>query len=291
MVSTQAQELIGSELASSIQRLTRAEHSIRDSTDPEVVHQARVATRRIRSTLKIFRPMLDGAWADALRKQLADLADVLGAARDADVMLMRLDEKIATLSARDAKVADQLRTKLESHRGAARDALFTYLDGATFKKVMSALAVAAARPQFSTEAVDASEIVHPAAEAWAELHDAVDELGPTPSSSDLHRVRLLTKRARYAAETGAPFVGDGAARFAMRAAKLQDVLGELQDATIAAEWLRSSSVRSTPRVAYAAGFIAGRETAAAERAKDGWRAVWDRLDRPKQTAWLNGARP
>jgi CHAD domain-containing protein len=284
------QHVIGTELAASIQRLTRAEVGVRTSDDPEAVHQARVATRRIRSTLRVFRPVLEVPWADRLRKRLSPLASTLGAARDADVMLARLDERIETLSDPDAKAAATLRTKLAEQRSSARSELLAYLDGRPYKQLLATLATTAARPRFASESQDGHSALDSAAEAWEKLCVAVDELGDDPANDDLHRVRLLAKRARYAAETVAAVAGPGAERFAVRAAKLQDVLGELQDATVAQTWLRSVGVRGTPSVAFVAGRIAAMEAAAEARAHQTWRKTWERLDRKKNTDWL-GPRP
>ena len=54
------------------------------------LHRMRVATRRLRSALATFRPLLDRTRTDPLREELRWLAGVLGAARDAEVMHARL---------------------------------------------------------------------------------------------------------------------------------------------------------------------------------------------------------
>jgi CHAD domain-containing protein len=276
---------IGAELASSIQRLTRAEGRLRAGGEAEDVHQMRVATRRLRSTLRVFRPALEGPWTDRLRRRLSALADVLGDARDADVMLMRLDERIATLPDVDARSAEPLRTKLEQQCTAARAHLLEHLDGTTHKRLLSTLSDAAARPRFAASA-PTEPLIASASEAWASLAAAIDALPEEPSADELHRVRLRTKRVRYTAETLAPVTDGGALRFARRAADLQDVLGRIQDARVARSWLRSVGVRATPRVAYVAGLIAGLEGAEEDAARGDWRRAWKRLDRKKMLSWL-----
>ena len=52
-------------LDASVQRLLVADPVARVGDDPEGVHQARVATRRLRSDLRTFAPLLDPAWVDA----------------------------------------------------------------------------------------------------------------------------------------------------------------------------------------------------------------------------------
>ncbi len=59
--------------------------------EPDAVHKMRVATRRLRSTMKSYRPLWDRAATDHLRAELKWLADVLGKVRDAEVMAARLD--------------------------------------------------------------------------------------------------------------------------------------------------------------------------------------------------------
>ena len=78
---------------------------------------------------------------------------------------------------------------------------------------------------------------------------ASKELDESPSDDELHQIRIRTKRARYAAEAAAPIVGKPARAFAHAAAGLQDVLGDLNDAVVAARWLdewAASTVRRTP---------------------------------------------
>ncbi len=282
----QVEEAIGAELAASIQRLTRSEDRLRAGGDAEDVHQMRVATRRLRSTLRVFRPALDGQWCDRLRRRLSGLADVLGDARDADVMLMRLDERIATLSELDGRSAASLRAKLEQQCTAARTHLIEHLDSPTHKRLLSTLAAAAARPRFASSPPD-DPLLAKAGEAWEALASSVDALGSEPSADELHKVRLLTKRVRYTAETLAPITSDDALRFAKRAADLQDVLGRIQDARVARSWLRSVGVRSNPRVAYVAGLIAGLEGAEEDTARGAWPRAWKRLDRKKLLSWLD----
>jgi inorganic triphosphatase YgiF len=63
---------------------------------PDSVHQVRVAARRLRSGLRVFRPLLEAEWADNLRVELAWAATSLGEARDAD--LVRLAAELPTTS-------------------------------------------------------------------------------------------------------------------------------------------------------------------------------------------------
>ncbi len=61
------------------------------------MHQARVAARRLRSTLRIFGDVVDAAPGEELNAELAWYADLLGHVRDRDVLSRRLTELIANL--------------------------------------------------------------------------------------------------------------------------------------------------------------------------------------------------
>ncbi len=102
---------------------------------------------------------------------------------------------------------------------------------------------------------------------------------------DLHQARIRVKRARYAAEALVPVGGKAARRFARRAAALQGVLGEHQDAVMATAWLREQAAGTTARVAFTAGSMAGVEARAKEGARDAWPALWSRLDDPRVRFW------
>ncbi|HEV2895873.1 MAG TPA: CHAD domain-containing protein, partial [Actinomycetota bacterium] len=69
--------LLRHDLAAGTLRLFRHEAGVRIGEDPEAVHQARVATRRLRSTLRTFSSLLEPEWTDRLRDELKWLADLL----------------------------------------------------------------------------------------------------------------------------------------------------------------------------------------------------------------------
>src|SRR5205814_9825308 len=89
-------------IATAVIRLLRHDAVVRLDEDPEGVHQARVATRRLRSDLRTFASLLEPAWVAALTEELKWLAEHLGAARDADVLLARLTDRVNLLEGADA---------------------------------------------------------------------------------------------------------------------------------------------------------------------------------------------
>ena len=65
-------------IALSVIRLILHDPVVRIDVDPEGVHQTRVATRRLRSDLRTFRPLLDRDWVQGLRDELGWIARILG---------------------------------------------------------------------------------------------------------------------------------------------------------------------------------------------------------------------
>ncbi len=116
-------DVVRREFATSVVRLLRHDAGVRLGDDPEAVHQARVATRRLRSALRTFRDVLDPDWAGSLRDRLRWLADALGAVRDTEVLRDRIRSREAVLPEVDHKALEELVTMLEISRDEARETL------------------------------------------------------------------------------------------------------------------------------------------------------------------------
>jgi CHAD domain-containing protein len=284
--SSPAKDVIKHVLAESIASLLKHDPLIRTSGDPEAVHQARVATRKLRSNLRTFGPLLDPEWTEPLRSELGWLALGLGAVRDQEVLLQRLRESAKSLPASDLRSAGSLLHILEVEIEALRTKLMAELGSARYIDLLDRLVIAAQAPATLPEADEPALGVLPplAAGPWRRLRSAVKHLPETPADPELHRIRILAKRARYAAEAVAPIVGKVAADFARAAAKLQTILGEHQDSVTAQAWLRAA--RITGRRAFVAGELIAMEHIAAEDARARWPKVWKTLDRKSLRLWM-----
>jgi CHAD domain-containing protein len=282
-----AADVLRAAVATSVARLVRHGPVARAGNDPEGVHQARVATRRLRSDLRTFAPLLEEAWRASLVAELAWLAEVLGAARDADVLLERLRRRVREAETPPSP-ADRILGRLEERGRDAHRRLRTAMDSGRYRTLLDRLAEAAARPA-CTEAASgpAARLLPPLVRRrWRALRRAVAAAGPAPDPDALHRIRIRAKRARYAAEAVAPVVGPRADRFARAAAGVQEVLGEHHDAIVAGAWLRSVAAEQDGfDVAFALGVLAGLEDAAAARALEAWPAAWAALDRSPR-GWM-----
>jgi len=281
-------DVVGAAVASGYTRLLRHDPGVRIGGHDEDVHQARVAARRLRSDLRTFRGVLDPDANAALREELQWLGAELGHVRDGDVLADRLGTQAIELAGADLRAATGLLKRLESERAAARQTMLAALDSDRYVRLVDALADAAVRPRVTLAAdepaVDALRNV--VRGPWKHLRQAVDALADEPEDEALHDIRIRAKRARYAAEAAAPVLGKPALRFAKAVANVQGVLGELQDAVVAEEWLRGAGVKGPARQALLAGELIGVQRVAMAEARRSWRAAWDELSDKKLRSWL-----
>ena len=281
-----AKDVIRYTLAESVAALLHHDPLVRTGRDPEAVHQARVATRKLRSNLRTFAPLLDVEWIDPLRSELGWLAMGLGAVRDREVLLERLRLRTDSLPANDQRSAQSLLQLLGLEIDGLRKKLLEDLDSQRYIDLLENLVAAAHAPVTLPDAEQPAASVLPALATtpWKRLRSAVKQLPDNPNDPELHRIRILAKRARYAAEAVAPVAGPAAEAFARAAAKLQTILGEHQDSVTAQAWLRS--VKVSGRRAFVAGELIAFERLAADDARAKWRKVWGRLDSKRLRGWM-----
>ncbi|HEY7049453.1 MAG TPA: CYTH and CHAD domain-containing protein [Jatrophihabitantaceae bacterium] len=209
---------------------------------PDSVHRTRVASRRMRSTLRTFEYCFDTDQAKALEDELRWYAAVLGAVRDTEVLRARILAEIADLPSDlvvgpvKEHVDGQLTRELAEHRAA----LLEVMTGDRYAELLAEAVRWRDDPPFTAAAG------RPA----ATLNEAIDRVERTlgkrlrraarPSGTDeqMHGARKAGKRVRYAAEAAAAGGDTRADSLAKHTAKLQGLLGEFQDSVVAAELLR-----------------------------------------------------
>jgi CHAD domain-containing protein len=122
-----------------------------------------------------------------------------------------------------------------------------------------------------------------AAGDWKRLRKAVEALGDDPADVELHHVRILAKRSRYAAEAAEPVLGKPPARFAAALTELQDLLGDHQDSVTAQQWLRRAAEGS---LAFVAGQLTAIERDVALSDRSLWRRKWKLVARKRLRRWM-----
>ncbi|MGH7922164.1 MAG: CHAD domain-containing protein [Candidatus Dormibacteraceae bacterium] len=281
-----AAEVVRAAIATSVVTLLRRDPGVRLGGDPEDVHQARVALRHLRSNLRTFAALLEPEWARAVREEAGWLAGELGGVRDREVLLARLEGKAAGLETADRRAAGGLTRQLAAELGEARAELDAAISSDRYLDAVELLIGAARQPRFTEAAADPAADVLPllVRKPWRALRRGVQSLPDEPPDAALHRLRILAKRTRYAAEAAAPVVGPPAMLFARRVAGLQSVLGEHQDSVVARVWIRETA--GTGRQAFVAGVLYGLEQADGDRARSEWPGAWDRLSGRKLRSWM-----
>jgi CHAD domain-containing protein len=267
-----------------------------EAADPrsEDVHQARVATRRLRSDLKTLRGLLDPVWNEHVRADLRWLGNLLGEVRDLDVLRQRLRPARA-----DATEAGwfEIDAVLSEQRSAAIASLQVGLDSERYLRLLDRLDAAAVSPPLSADEAARGVAVHPGPRArkalprvvrapWRALRRRVRKAGKQPTDAQLHKIRIGAKQLRYASELAVPVGGKPARRTATRAEHLQTVLGEHHDAVFAEAWLRRAATGLPPAAVLEAGRLIEAQRRDQADMRRAWRGAWRALADKKGRRWL-----
>jgi CHAD domain-containing protein len=254
------------------------------------VHQARVATRRLRSDLKTFGTPLDPVWLKHVRSDLKWLGGVLGELRDLDVLFGGLSEPPLAVQQRLAVQRVEAGQRLAEALASGR--YVDLVDRLHAASVHLPLA-AGAENQAGRPAVDVLPSL--VAARWRAVRRQVRKAGTHPSAAQLHRIRIKSKQLRYAAEAATPVIGKPARRTASAAEHVQTVLGKHHDAVSTEAWLRHEWTRDSspgavtlpsPAVSFEVGRLVAEACQRQRKAKHHWTAAWAELRRPKHRDWF-----
>lgn len=274
-------------IGASVVRLLQHDAAVRIGGDIESVHQARVATRRLRSDLRTFATLFEPDFIGSLREELRWIGDLLGEVRDADVLRARMQVRLKERGGGSAD-GQLLLQRLSNARVAARVQLLQGLRSPRYVELLDRLVAASMEPPLSQLAQgSAREVMLPMAERpWDRLRKAAEKLDKQSQDVELHAVRIAAKQCRYATEAVEPIVGKPARRFADAVAGLQQTLGDYNDAVIADQWLRRAAGDMKSSAAFVAGALSEAERTNAVRARGAWPDAWKKLSRKKMHAWL-----
>jgi CHAD domain-containing protein len=285
---SQAGDAVRAALAAGVSRLLRHDPGVRVGDDPEDVHQARVATRRLRSDLRTLKSLLDQEQAGPLRDELKWAGELLGAARDADVLLERLRADAERLPQRDAAAVAGLLRRLAAERDRARVRVREGLRTDRYVALVERLVAFAQVPPLVADWARPARDVLPGlvAPTWKHLQRSVEGLSEPARPDELHQVRIRAKRCRYAAEAVAPAVGKEASRLASAVAGVQSVLGDHHDAYVADAWLREAIGDVDAAQVLAAGELVSLQMLEAARLEQEWPKAWKKASAKKLRKWL-----
>ncbi len=239
LASDPASELIAASLRTGTRRLLLADIGVR-RREEDAVHQMRVACRRMRGDLKTFRPLIEPLWGESLRTELSWLAGCLGDARDLEVLRERLRGMVSdAIPPYDVEAFERIDAILAEREEVALGVGADALASERYLRLLDILVDAARAPVVSPAAsASCAKALPPLVRGtWNRLAKRARKLAHDDHDELWHEARIKAKQARYAAEAVTDVLGKGAARMAAAAKSAQEVLGEHQDAAIAADTL------------------------------------------------------
>jgi CHAD domain-containing protein len=245
-------------------RMIAKEAGTRDGVDPEDLHGMRVATRRQRAAWRVFGEAFRPERTKKHRGRLREVAARLGAVRDLDVLIEAADAYRADLPVAEQRALEPLLAAWRLHRDDARGLLMRELDSDGYRRWLDDYAEfvrhegVGARPVVPTEP---HRVRDTAASRIQSAYEHVRSYEPVLRWADvdtLHELRIHGKWLRYSMEFVREALGPEADGLIARVTALQDHLGLMKDADVAAHLARSFLVEH-------AGSISDGESAAIAR--------------------------
>ena len=262
---------------------------------PDSVHQMRVTTRRLRSTLQSFGDVIPRAGTEEILAGLKWLGGVLGEARDAEVLASRLMQNLRTIPAE--LVLGPAQARVQGHfapiQAAARQNVLAALDSPRYFALRDALDGLLADPPLSADAARPAGRVLPGAarRTYRRTRRRMRQAGHTPpghpQEAAYHEARKAAKRARYAGEAVTPAFGKEARRFTKQMKKVQTVLGDHQDAVVARGVDRELGISANlaGENAFTFGLLYDQEDQRAARLRAKAQRTWKRTPPPRFSHW------
>ena len=274
------EELVRFTVRDGLDQLLLHDPAVRLDLGPEDVHQARIATRRLRANLRTLRPLLDRRTVEDLRKEIRWAGQILGKVRDLDVLRESFAHSLegATTSDGAALVA-----AVDAERAAAHRCLVDEMRTPRWQSMLHLIDAAAVLPPLRTTIAPTSEASDAAhsllRKSWRRLERRVATASASPTG--WHEVRKAAKSTRYAAETFEPLLGRDTRPLARSAERIQTRLGRDQDNVIARGWLEDHS-RAGPIAATAQQLVQHYAGDDGKRPRN-WKKLWQQARRSART--------
>ncbi len=252
-------------------RMLAREPGTRAGIDPEELHGMRVATRRMRAAWRVFGDAYNPDKTKAYRRRLRELAALLGGVRDLDVLIEATEAYAQAIGGPDLAGLDPLIAGWRSDRDAARERLIVELDSKGHRRFVDDYVEFVTSPGRDVLPVETT-IPHrvrdtAASRIWTayehvRAYEAVLRWADVPT---LHALRIAAKRLRYTLEFVREPLGEEAAPLIARVVAMQDHLGFMNDAEVAATMARTFLVERGNELSEAQAEAIGRYLISRER--------------------------
>ena len=268
-------------------RMLHFEAGTRSGEDIEDLHKMRVATRRMRGAWRVF----EGAYRPKIQRryvrELRTIAGALGEVRDIDVRIEDLDTHLGKLPVPGREAMEPLLQAWRREREAARARLIARLDSRQYREFVDDYL------DF-TESPGVGEVLTPMGRpslvrdmAGSRILTAYEHLRAYQtiiSWADvptLHALRIEAKRLRYALEYFSEVMPVGSRKLIASVTEVQDHLGLMNDADVAAtairEWLNQNAPYLPAASREAIGLYLDSREADVERLRRSFRPLWRRV--------------
>ncbi len=258
-------------LDAQIGQIEIGDSGLRHGETPDTIHDTRVATRRFRSTLRVFGKVLDGATGE-LDRELKWYAGLLGDVRDCQVQGRRFDEALDAMP--EELILGPVRSRIPNDLRAtelpARTRLSEAMDSDRYHRLLAALHRWRDAPPVDPR-LSAKALRKPARRAQRKADRRLVAALDSGDAVMLHKARKAAKRARYAAELRRP-LDKRAKRTIKHYKQIQSLLGDHQDTVVATEVLRQMALTAGTTVGengFSYGMLYAREQQIARRCREG----------------------
>ena len=208
------------------------ERGVRETDAPEYIHQARVAMRRLRSAIRLWRPLLPADYVSNFDPRWRTLANQLGDTRNWDVLITELLPPISKAFPEHSDIR-RLENEARTHLTACRKQARAAMTSPTYSQLLlefTAASVALAESKKPPIGGFAPRSLNKRAKRVAALATETRDANPEAR----HALRVALKRLRYALEFFAPlFPARRMQRYHQSAAGLLELLGQMNDIVVA----------------------------------------------------------
>jgi CHAD domain-containing protein len=275
-VKGRRRRVLAQALAAQYAEVLARDPGTRLATDPEALHDHRSAVRRLRALLRAGRPLLDRAWADDLRRSLKRVGRALAEARDLDVLIARIEDDRERLPEPERTGAGDVLEVLRKRRARVQRELVASISDSWYISTLNRLEEAVGDPHFA----GSGSLRRGVRRDHRRARKIVRRLPENPTDAQLHALRRAVRNGRYSAELAEAGGVRKAGRYRKRAKALQGILGDHQDAVVAAETLADIDPQLTrPSAHLARDALAAMQGERRAAARDRMARAWKRLER------------
>jgi CHAD domain-containing protein len=196
--------------------------------DVRSVHQARVATRRLREALPVLRVSADRQAIGRVRRQVRRMTRALGPVRELDVALTHLDELAGQRIVSPGAMA-RVRQTIARERLDRRRRMLAAITPGKIEKLRRRLGLVGAEPKPPGTEATIAEAAHQVQRRAERLTLAMERAGSLYLPDRLHAVRVAAKKLRYAMEVERELKRSRSTARITQLKRAQDLLGLMHD--------------------------------------------------------------